>query len=122
MSSVELDYDELFPKSNFIDSCQHNTFYKKRKEIFLIHFNIRSLQKYIDELNSVSGSFKNQPDIMAISETKLIEGKINRNINLDGYNFIHCDNVTCVGGVGLYIKNTLAYKIHEHSKAEITNT
>ena len=51
----------------------------------------------------------------------LIERKINRNIDLDGYNFIHCDSVTRAGGVGLYIKNTLAYKIQEHSKAELTN-
>ena len=58
---------------------------------------------------------------MAISETKIIEGKINRNINLDGYNFIHCDSETRAGGVGLYIKNTSAYKIHEHNKAELTN-
>ena len=119
MSSVDLDYDELFLKSDYVDSCQHTTFNKKRKEIFLI--NIRSLQKHIDELNSVLASFKNQPEIVAISENKIIEGKINRNINLDGYNFIHCGSVTRAGGVGLYIKNTLAYKIDEHSKAELTN-
>ena len=93
MSSVDLDYDELFLKSDYVDSCQHTTFNKKRKEIFLIHFNIRSLQKHIDELNSVLASFKNQQEIVAISETKIIKGKINRNINLDGYIFIHCDRV-----------------------------
>ena len=60
-------------------------------------------------------------EIVAISKTKLIEGKINQNNNLDGYIFNHCDNVTRAGGVGLYIKNTLAYEIHEHSKAELTN-
>ena len=76
-------------------------------EIFLIHFIIRSLQKHIDELNSVISSFKNQSEIVAISETKIIEGKFNRNIYFDGYNFIHCDSVTRAGGVGLYIKNTL---------------
>ena len=89
--------------------------------MFLIHFNIRSLQKHIDELNSVLASFKNQPEIVAISETKIIEGKIIQNINLYDYSFIHCDSVTRAGGVGLYIKNTLEYKIHEHSNAELTN-
>ena len=58
---------------------------------------------------------------MAISETKIIEGKINRNINFDGSNFIHCDSVTHAGWIGLYIKNILAYKIHKHSKADLTN-
>ena len=49
--------------------------------------------------------FKNQPEVVAISETKLIEGKISRNNNLDNHNFIHCDYVTRVDGVGPYIKN-----------------
>ena len=94
-------------------NCE-KVFPKQRKvSVFLIHFNIRCLQKHIDELNSVLASFKNQPEIVAISETKIIERKINRNIDLDGYNFIQCDSVTRAGGVGLYIKNTLAYKIHE---------
>ena len=57
----------------------------------------------------------------AISETKLIEGKIDRNINLTGYNFILCDSVARAGGVGLYMKNSLAYKIHECGKTERTN-
>ena len=103
MISVDLDYDELFLKSDYVDFCEHVTFNKKRKEILLIHFNIRSLQKHIDALNSVLAPFKNHPEIVAISETELIEGKINRNINLDGYNFIHCDSVTRTGtdGVGI---------------------
>ena len=99
MSSVNLDYEELFLKSDYADSCQHTTFNTKRKEIFLIHFNIRSLQKHIDELNSILASFKNQPEIVAISENKIIEGKINPTINLDGFSFIHCDSVARAGGV-----------------------
>ena len=33
----------------------------------------------IDSLNNLLSSFKNQPDIVAISETKLQKEKINRN-------------------------------------------
>ena len=121
MSSVDVDYDDLFLKSDYVDSCQHTTFNKKRKEIFVIYFSVGSLQKHIDELNSVLVFFKNQPEIVAISEIKTIKRKINQNINLDGYNFIHCYSVTRAGGIGLYINNILAYKIHEHSKAELTN-
>ena len=70
ISSVDLDYDELFLKSDYVDSCQHTTFNKKSKVIFLIHFNIESLEKHIDELNPVLASFKNQSEIVAISENK----------------------------------------------------
>ena len=89
--------------------------------MFLIHFNIRSLQKHIDELATYLAGCKNQPEIVAISETKLREGNINRNIDLEGYSFIHSDSKTCAGGVGMYIKNTLKYSVNLHSKIVITN-
>ena len=43
---------------------------KKNNDLFLTHFNVRSLQKHIDQLNNCLVGFKNQPDIVAISETK----------------------------------------------------
>ena len=44
---------------------------KKIDDLFLIRFNVCSLQKHIDEFNNYFVGFKNQPDIVAISETKL---------------------------------------------------
>ena len=83
-------YVELFRKCVNIDSRQHNWFDNKKKKdkLFLVHFNIRSLQKHIDELNTYLVSFKNQPEIVALSETKLRAGAINRNIHLEGE---YCD-------------------------------
>ena len=75
--------------------------------MFFFHFNIRSLQKHIDEMTNYLSSFKNQTQITAISETKLQEGNLNHNIDLTGYNFVHSDSKTFADGVGIYTKNML---------------
>ena len=84
---------------------------QQNNDLFLIHFNVRSLQKHIDQLNNYLVGFKNQPDIVAISETKLKEGFINRNVKLEGYGFLHSDSKKCAGGVGLYVKDTVKFSI-----------
>ena len=89
--------------------------------MFLIHFNIRSLQKHIDELNTYLVSFKNQPEIVAIPETKLRAGAINRNIHLEGYKLIHSDSKTSAGGVALYVKDTLTFSINECFQRKLRN-
>ena len=84
---------------------------KEKDELFLIHFNIRSLQKYIDELYTYLVSSKSQPAIVAISETKLRVDAIKRSIHLEGYKLISSDSKTSAGGVAFYIKDTLTFSI-----------
>ena len=63
-------YKELFGTCEYVSCQQHYWFnHKKNNDLFLIHFNVRSLQKHIDQLNNYLVGFKNQPDIAAISET-----------------------------------------------------
>ena len=59
-------------------SCQQLYWFnhKNNNDLYLIHFNVRSLEKHIDQLNNYLVGFKNQPVIVAISETKLEEGLI----------------------------------------------
>ena len=66
-------------------------------------------------------SFKNQPKIVTISETKLRVGAINCNIHLEGYKLIHSDSKTSAGGVALYIKDTLTFSINECSQRKLHN-
>ena len=121
--SENSDYSELFAKCDYFDALNHSCFKNKISEdLFLIHFNIRSLQKHIDELTNYLSGFKNQPEIIAISETKLREGNLNRNIDLKGYNFVHSDSKTFAGGEGIYIKNTLNYGVNQCSKNIMSNT
>ena len=79
------------------------------------------MQKHIDQLNNYLVGFKNQPDIVAISETKLKEGLINRDIKLEDYGFLHNDSKKCAGGVGLYIKDTSKFSINQCSKICLPN-
>ena len=50
------------------------------------------------------------PDIIAISETKLHKFETCR-ISLEGYNFEHEGSSTNAGGVGIFIKENISYKI-----------
>ena len=50
------------------------------------------------------------PHAIAISETKLKE-ESTTNVNLPGYRFFRNDSPTLTGGVGLYLKETLQYRV-----------
>ena len=116
------DYRELFKNYEYIDSCEETFLNKKQPDdLFLLHFNIRSLQKHIDKLSAYLANFKHQPDIVSVSETKICEGKINCNIDIYGNNFFHADSATCAGGVGLYIKNSLTYSVNKCSNLKLPN-
>ena len=79
------------------------------------------MQKHIDELNTYLIGLKNQPEIVAISETKLRAGAINRNIHLEGYKLIHSGSKTSAGGGALYMKDTLTFGINECSQQKLHN-
>ena len=107
------NYSELFGESKYVDTDSQSIFNtKKINELGIIHFNIRSLQKHIDEINIFLAGLEKKPEIVAFSETKLQEGKANRNVELEGYNFIHRDSITAAGGVGLYILKSLSYSVN----------
>ena len=112
-SSELANYSEMFGESKYVDTDSRSIFNtKKINELGIIHFNIRSLQKHIDEINIFLAGLEKKPEIVAFSETKLKEGKANRNVELEGYNFIHRDSITAAGGVGLYILKSLSYSVN----------
>ena len=116
-NSIEtFDDDEFHLNESLFLNCKYynveavnNNHLKYSRDLFLIHFNIRSLQKNIDKLFHFVSQLKNSPDIIAITETKLNKSKICFNIDLTGYKFIHSDSCTKAGGVGFYIKSSLPY-------------
>ena len=84
-----------------------------QNSLVIIHINIRSLTKNIDQLHNLISELDQQPDCIAISETKL---NLNSNldlINLENYNFIHKNSLSCAGGCGLYIKKDLIFKTRQ---------
>ena len=74
----------------------------------MMHFNIRSLQKNLTSLNDFILTVKKNPEIIAISETKLQDENI-YNISIPGYVFLNTYSPTRAGGVGLYISKELTF-------------
>ena len=102
---------------DFFDNCVYhdikslnNVVNLKTDELFILHFNVRSLPKNIDNLITLLATFSETPDIIAISETKLTHGQSLVNVDITGYDFIHCAIITKAGGVGFYVKQNLSYK------------
>ena len=51
------------------------------------------------------------PDVIGITETKLISGQTHTKIDINGYTFLHHDTTTKAGGVAFYIKKTLDFQL-----------
>ena len=61
-----------------------------------MHFNIRSLQRNFDQMHEFLLKLSVQPDIIALTETKLSDNSVYSNIKLNGYDFLHADSDTPV--------------------------
>ena len=68
---VKENYD-LFETCHYFDvNFFNNSFPSSINKLFVIYLNIRSLQKNIDKWSNYICTFDKQPDIIALSETKL---------------------------------------------------
>ena len=75
------------------------------------HLNIRSLIKNIDQLKIYLSN--HQHDIIRINETWL-DDKINTyEVSLDGYDLERKDRKRTGGGVAMYIRNSISYKLEK---------
>ena len=109
--------DENSSYCDFFDNCEYHDISSlnkvvkhKKDDLFIMHFNMRSLQKNIDKLTTLLANLSETPDIIAISETKITYGQPIVKVDITGYDFIHCDSIKKAGGVGCYVKQTLSYK------------
>ena len=108
----EIEYqDMLFNKCEYHGTDSLNNILRNRtNELLIIHFNIRSLEKNIDKMSQYLSELKRQPDVIALTETKL-KDNICGNIKLAGYKFIHVNSPTLAGGVGFYVNEKLKYSV-----------
>ena len=79
-------------------------------DLFIVHINIRSLQKHYEFLYEFSNFFDKTSDIICISETRLKQGPL-INVNLPGFHLLHNDSPTNAGGVAMYILYCCQYSI-----------
>lgn len=77
--------------------------------LVLAHVNIRSLQRNIDNLHEFLCTLGTPVSVLGISETKLQTDPV-VNINITGFTFIHSPTKSKAGGVGLYIRDNLAFQ------------
>jgi len=83
----------------------------KGRQIFIIHLNTRSLSKNISKIYELLTDIVITPDIIAINETKLNNNSYYNDVQLPGYTFVNKKSLTQEGGVGIYVKINLIYKI-----------
>ena len=108
------DIASLVPEN--ISPCKYhdlnfqNNMFNFSQNLFLLHLNIRSLQKTYDKLCKLLDQLPTRPHLIGLSETKIKHQPL-LNISLPNYNFIHDALPTNAGGVGLYISDSLNYEI-----------
>ena len=108
------DIISLVPEN--ISPCKYydlnfqNNMLNPLQNLFLLHLNIRSLQKNYDKLSKLIDQLPTRPHLIGLSETKIKHQPL-LDISLPNYYFIHAASPTNAGGVGLYIFDSLNYKL-----------
>ena len=91
----------------------------------MIHSNLASLSKHIDEPRSLICNLNHPFDVIGITETRLDDDDPLVNIEIDGYEFKHTPTDTQCGGAGIYIRSGYEFEVkHDISKSipNITET
>ena len=87
--------------------------------------NIRSLAKNFDNFNVFLKTLRNEPAVLCLTETWLSEKYPNNIFKIDGYQtLVSVNRKRRGGGVAIYVKDTLNYKIissFNENKLQITN-
>ena len=75
----------------------------------IAHLNIRSLFKNIDQLRFYLHGQKY--DVISLNETMLDDSIEDHEIDISGYNVFHKDRNRYGGGVAIYVRSTIDYKV-----------
>ena len=102
----DINYVDYFSPSKLIKIASD----LHKNDFFLLHFNVRSLPKNKDKVEEFFNGMSRIPDAIAISETKLNANSVT-NVNIPNYTFLRKDSPTNAGGVGLYIKQSMQFRL-----------
>ena len=78
----------------------------------VLHLNIASLNKYIEDLNNFLASLSHRIELIGITEHKIKYGNFLQG-SLSNYNFVFNPITSTHGGVGIFISNSLSYKMRK---------
>ena len=106
---------QYYNSGHFIEYTKQLT----TKDLFMVHCNVRSLNKNLCYLQQYLSELYYESDIIAMFETRINSTNSHQpDHQMHGYTFFHCDSTTKAGGVGAYIKDTIDAKhIQELSKS-----
>ena len=82
---------------------------KRMRGFKITHLNIRSLMKNIDQLRIYLHCQKY--DVITLNETMLDSTVIEHEVNINGYDFIREDRNRHGGGVAMYVRSSINYKV-----------
>ena len=100
--------------SRYVQIPELNELRPTKQSFLLFHMNIRSLSAHHDELLVLLSGLKFTFDIIDLSETKEQREKgFLSNVNLAGYNIHSQPTKSSNGGVTMYVKSSLNYKVRE---------
>ena len=87
-----------------------NLMRKQNNSLLIIHFNTKSFVKIKNLIEEFITEIKYSLEIIGISETK-INSNACLNLNIPNFDFFHNDSPTNAGGVGIYVNQSLKYKL-----------
>jgi len=93
---------QYYNSGHFIEYTKQLT----KKDLFMVHCNVRSLNKNLCNLQQYLFEQYHEPDIIAIAESRINSTNCCHltDNQMHGYTFFHCDATTKAGRVGAYIK------------------
>ena len=110
--------NDLLDPSENLTSCDYydvNDISKLRineNDLSVIHLNMSSLSRHINELKFFLSFFKVKFDIISISESRITKSNtLATNIYIPGYNIEHTLTEFKAGGCSLYISDKIPYKL-----------
>ena len=121
---------EKFAEDDFVSDSVGSKYYTpaefltekfSKKSFSMIHLNIASLSRHIDELRSLLTLLGHPFNIIAITETRLHDSTPLVDVNIDGYDFHHKETPTQCGGAAIYIRSDHEYEILKQLTAAHNN-
>ena len=100
--------------SNYYKIIEFQNLMNQTKNKFsILHMNIRSLNKNYLKIENMLLELNEYSDVIALTETKIKESGTKVNRVLNGFTFVHNDTKTSAGGVDIYIKSNICFKLRQ---------
>ena len=107
-------------KSAYYDPHEFKNAKFSKKLFSILHLNIASLSKHIDDLTNLLANLQHDFDVITLTESKIKQDSQTLiNLEIPGYTYFYTGTQTDFGGTIIYVKNQFSSKlVQEYSKSE----